>query len=275
MKANFESIYTAADPRPYFTELAALDYQISAHAGRLFGRFADHLHARGLPVVRIADLCCSYGVNATVMKHRRDFAEIVDHYTTPLVAELDDEQMVALDRKFYGETAARAPWIEVVGIDVAAPAVAYAERVGMIDVGITADLESGDATPEVVDALGGVALVAVSGGIGYISERTIGRVLDVAAPGAWFAALCLRWVDATSVVADLERRGLVVERLDGVTFRQRRFADDTERDFARNETERLGLDPFPDDGYHHSDLYLARPALDVDLPLGELVDPAR
>ncbi len=124
----------------------------------------------------------------------------------------------------------------------------------MIDVGITASSKTGDAAPEVVDALGDVALLAVSGGIGYISERTIGRVLDAAAPDAWVAAWCLRWVDATSVVADLERRGLVVERLDGVTFRQRRFADDTERDFARDETERLGSTPFPDDGYHHSDL---------------------
>lgn len=271
MKADFESIYTAADPRPYFTELAPLDYQIPAHAGRVFGRFADHLHERGLPVVRIADLCCSYGVNATVMKHRRDFGEIVAHYTDPAVAGLDDDEMVALDRAYYGETATAAPWIEVVGMDSAAPAVAYAERVGMIDVGLAADLESDDPAPDVVDALRGVSLVAVSGGIGYISERTIGRVLDAASPGAWFAALCLRWVDVSSVVADLEGRGLVVERLDGVTFRQRRFADDTERDFARSETERLGLDQPPDDGYHHSDLYLARPAADVAPPLDELI----
>lgn len=271
MKADFESIYTAPDPRPYFTELAPLDYQIPAHAGQVFGRIADHLHERGVDPVRIADLCTSYGVNATVLKHRHDFADIVARYADPAIATLDHSELVERDRAFYAESAGRAPWVQVVGLDVAAPAVGYAERVGIVDVGIAADLESVDPDPATVDALRDVTLVAVSGGIGYISERTIGRVLDAARPGAWVVALCLRWVDASGVIADLERRGLVVERLDGVTFRQRRFADDGERDFARSETERLGLPPAPDDGYHHSDLFLARPPADLDPPLPTLL----
>ena len=37
--------------------------------------------------------------------------------------------------------------------------------------------------------------MTVTGGIGYITERTVGRVLDAAHDTPWVAALCRRWVD--------------------------------------------------------------------------------
>ncbi|HEV2068544.1 MAG TPA: hypothetical protein VGR26_01980 [Acidimicrobiales bacterium] len=76
-KADFDDIYTSQDPRRYYRTLASYDYEIPVHSGTVFGQlgrsFADG------PLPRIVDLCCSYGVNATVLKYDLAFDEIVDH----------------------------------------------------------------------------------------------------------------------------------------------------------------------------------------------------
>jgi hypothetical protein len=103
-KANFDHIYTAPDPRPYFQTLDGLDYQIPAHGASLFSAVAEHVaEVRDRDTVRIADLCCSYGINAAVMKHEPTFDEIVAHYTTDDCQALDRDDLLARDRAFFEE----------------------------------------------------------------------------------------------------------------------------------------------------------------------------
>jgi hypothetical protein len=120
-----------------------------------------------------------------------------------------------------------------------------------------------------------VDLVTVTGGIGYITERTIGRVLDAAPTTPWLAALCLRWIDFDPVAEAATDRNLVVRRLDGVSFPQRRFADDDERDYVLEELDRLGVsaEGHESDGYHHAELYVLHPEDEpLSTPLRQLVE---
>lgn len=264
-KADFSSIYSAPDPRAYYATLSELEYQIPDHGGRLFSQLAEHLATeRELDRVRVADLCCSYGVNAAVMKHGFSFAELADHYTSDKVAELDVDELLEFDREWYAANSAPLE-MSILGLDVSQPAVDYAIEVGLLDAGAAEDLETADPSLQLATELGTVDLITVTGGIGYITESTIGRVLDATPDHAWIAALSLRWIDFEPVAAEAERHGLVVERLEGETFPQRRFADGNERRHALEQLARFDEQITPGEaaGYHEASLYLLRPPADA------------
>jgi hypothetical protein len=71
----------------------------------------------------------------------------------------------------------------------------------------------------------------------------------------------------------------VTEQLDGVTFPQRRFTSDEERDYALGELEARGIDAAgrEADGSYHVNIFLSRPVDDaaerpIDDVLGDLPD---
>lgn len=276
-KANFDDIYTAPDPRPYFQTLGALDYRIPAHGSAVFAAVAEQVaQVRDRDTVRIADLCCSYGINAAALKHDASFDEIVEHYTAEECEDLDRHALLARDRAFFG-TADNQPAIEVVGIDASAPAVSYAIDAGFLDAGAAENLEAHEPSPALVDLLEPTDLVTVTGGIGYITERTIGRVLDAGPTQPWLAAMCLRWIDFDPIAEAAQDRDMVVHHLEGVTFPQRRFADDHEQHHVLEELDRIGVDPsgVETDGYHHAELYVVHPADEaLPAPLQEIIPAA-
>ncbi|MEX2659021.1 MAG: hypothetical protein WD232_04945 [Acidimicrobiales bacterium] len=271
-KSNFDKIYTEPDPRAYYETLGGLGYEIPAHSATLFGQVAS-IVGNGHPA-KVVDLCCSYGVNSAMLKYDVGFDEVLSHYIDPACRDLGREELLCRDRGWLAERASvDAP--VVVGVDASAPAIDYACEAGLLDGGMAEDLEVAEPSDALTAELADVDLISVSGGIGYITERTIDRVLD-RAESPWVAALCLRWVDFGPIVDAAARHGLVTERLDDTTFPQRRFADDAERDHVLAELEEMGIEPDgrEAEGWHHTDFYLLRPAEDVDAaPLAELVVP--
>lgn len=277
-KASFDDIYDRPDPRAYVRGLSALEYQTPEHARRVFGVLVDAARRRADQPVAIADLACSYGINAALLNHDLTLEEFYDRYRTDEVADWSPERLADADREFYA--ARRRPdAVRTVGIDTAANAIAYALAVGVLDGGGSEDLEAHEPGPALRSELADVGLVTVTGGIGYITAATFDRLLGAVATGTvpWVAAFTLRWIDMRPIADALARHGLVLERFDGKTFRQRRFADETERDWVLGELERLGRDPdgAETDGYHHTELFLARTHAEADaVPLEKLLAPA-
>ena len=272
-KADFDQIYTAEDPRHYYRELGGYDYQIPAHSGAVFGQLARAF--TDAPAPRVVDLCCSYGVNATVLNHDLAFEEIIERYGDPSIEHLDRDELLALDRTWYASRRRDEP-ARVCGLDISEAAIAYATESGLLDAGYAEDLEVDDPSPAFAEELRQADLVTVSGGIGYITERTVDRVLGEAT-NPRLAVLCLRWIDFAPVVDVGAAHGLVTERLDEATFPQRRFANDEEREHVESELKRLGIDPGgrEAEGYHHTDLYVLRPQSEVrERPLATVLDPA-
>jgi hypothetical protein len=271
-KADFEELYEQPDPRAYYRGLGALGYEVPEH-GRLV--FDDVI--RALPVERptIVDLCCSYGVNAALMKHDLQLDELYDHYCAEDLAGLSSDALAAIDRDFYGNHRRDDAPI-VIGVDSAEPAVAYAERTGLLDAGFAENLEVAIPSADLLAASSDADLITVTGGVGYITERTFDRLMDNTERDTppWVASLCLRTVSYDPVATSLAGHGLVTEQLEDVTFPQRQFADMDERDTALERLATLGIDPAGRDseGSYHVDVYVSRPAEEAEmLPIADLL----
>ena len=280
-KTNFDLVYNLEDPREYFNTLGAFEYCVPRHGQRIFrelaGTLSDRKRGDGLNVV---DVCCSYGINAALLKHDTTLDELYARYGSEEVVALSGEELVEADAAFYAERRTEmAP--EVVGVDVATNAVSYGVHSGLLDEGFAENLEENEPTGALGRAVAGADLVTVTGGVGYVSERTFGRLLDRATDGPegrvpWVAAFALRWVSYGEISEVLSGYGLVTEKLNGHTFTQRRFTGDEERDYVLGELTNMGVDPTgkEDEGWYHADFYLSRPADEAaEKPVEELLAP--
>jgi hypothetical protein len=271
-KACFDELYVQPDPRAYYKGLGSLGYEIPQHGQRVFQRVLDAL---GISQPVAIDLCCSYGVNAALLKHDLDLDDLYRHYGTEQLAEVLPETLVEIDRRYFA--ARRRDHVPyVVGVDSATPAVEYAERVGLLDVGLAENLEVTEPSPDLRVAAAHADLITVTGGVGYITERTFDRLLGCVEGAVlpWVASLCLRTVSYEPVAECLAGHGLVTEQLAGVTFPQRRFDSAEERDFALEQLALLGVDPTgkESEGWYHVDVYLSRPADEAAAaPLAEVL----
>jgi hypothetical protein len=273
-KSDFTDIYTRPDPRAYFGELIGLEYQIPQRARpvveAVLGAAEQTVDDRA-----VLDLCCSYGINAALLRHRVDLDDIAARATDPELADLPPDELIAADRRFYAERL-RRPDLTVLGLDASAPAIDYARRAGLVADGWAADLEAADPSPELAAGVAGTGLVVCTGGVGYIGHRTFRRLLEAMDdPGdVWLVVFVLRVFDYADVTAALAEFGLVTERVEGTTFVQRRCADEAEFHAAVADVTRRGLDPTgrEAEGWYHADCFVTRPAAAAAAtPLPELL----
>lgn len=267
-KTDFSTIYGRPDPRAYFRALAPLQYQVPQHALPVIETVLAASGAR-----TVLDVCCSYGINAALLRHDVDLDTISARATDadPAVPPAD---LITSDRAFYAARV-RRPDLSVLGLDASAPAIDYARRTGLLADGWAEDLEAADPSPALAAGLRDVGLVVCTGGVGYVGHRTFERIAaSVGKPRElWLAVFALRVFGYDEIAAALSRHGLVTERLSGVTFPQRRFADRDEAEAALHDVAARGLDPTGKeaDGWYHADCWLTRPAEAAATPVAELL----
>lgn len=264
-KANFDDIYVQHDPREYYRVLYGLDYVIPDLAKDVFRQLVAALAAaRGRPV-RVLDLGCSYGVNAALLKYPLDIDRVASRYRDLEFADPDAGELSRLDRAYFDSWPQAE--VEVVGLDISAPAVRYAEKVGILDAGIVADLESRDLTEDERKLVADVDLVISTGCIGYVGEKTFSRLLSAFGDRKpWIASFVLRMFDFAPLEQLFDRAGLATEKMRGVTFVQRRFHSESECARALDELHARGLDTAgkEDEGLMHAEFFLSRPGEGAD-----------
>ena len=89
----------------------------------------------------------------------------------------------------------------------------------------------------------------------------------------WVATMPLRMVDYAPIAEVLSGYRLATEKLTTRTFQQRRFLDGRERDHVLQKLAESDIDPDGKEasGWYHSELYLSRPAEEVEkVPLQDL-----
>lgn len=280
-KANFDGVYDLPDPRGYFEALGSLDYRAPEHGRRVFSALLGAMREDG-NVPKVLDLCCSYGVNAALLKHDLTLDDLYARYASPDLAGLSAEDLARADAEFYASRKRELP-PEVIGTDVAGNALSYALRAGLLDGGSAENLEETEPSEALRRHTRGARLVTVTGGVGYVWERTFERMLscvmdspdgDANHKPPWVAAFAVRFVDYAPIADVLARRGLVTEKLSTRTFPQRRFENDAEREHVLRELAAAGIDPAgkEESGWYHADLYLSRPAEEVaEAPVNELL----
>jgi len=149
-KANFEFVYGLEDPREYFRTLGKFDYCIPQHGQRIFSslieaRREEGHNGQGERQTGVVDVCCSYGINATLLKHETTLNDLYARYGSEELAGLSGEELAGADAAFYKErTRQAAP--KVVGLDVSRNAVSYGIRSGVLDAGFAENLEENEAT---------------------------------------------------------------------------------------------------------------------------------
>lgn len=273
VKASFDHIYDLEDPRGYFGALGELDYLAPQHGSSVFSALLEEKASNGRPA-KILDLCCSYGVNAALLKHELSLEDLYSRYGSEELAGLSTDELVAADNEFYEDRRVESP-PEVVGVDVAGNAVSYALQASLLDAGFAENLEENEPSEALREATAGVDLLTVTGGIGYVWQSTFERVLSCfdADSTPWVATMPLRMVDYAPVAETLSEYGLATEKLTTRTFQQRRFLDDREREHVLRQLADADVDPGgkEDTGWYHSEFYLSRPVEEVErLPLRDL-----
>lgn len=275
-KANFDLIYDLEDPREYFNVLGEFDYSIPQHGYRLFSALLEARRDKvvGERPLRVVDVCCSYGVNAALLKYETTLDDLYARYGSEELSSLSSEELAVSDAAFYRERR-REKELEVVGLDVARNAVSYGIRSGILDDGFAENLEEDEPSDELCRAVSSVDLLSVTGGVGYISERTFERLLDCASGGQspWVATFALRWVSYEEISEALSVYGLVTEKLEGHTFTQRRFTGDEEREYVLDELAKMDVDTTgkEDEGWYYANFYLSRPAEEAEVPVEKLL----
>lgn len=272
-KAVFDDIYAMDDPRAYFSVLGNLDYMIPDVAEPVVRQIlAAKAQATGVQPT-VLDVGCSYGINAAVHRFPLTFGGLRHRYARREMRVISSETLVRLDRNFY------ASWPDVglarfIGLDISAPAINYATGVGLLEHGVVADLETGTLSAEGARIVRSADVIMSTGCIGYVTEKTFGKILDATDERPWIISFVLRLFPFDSLAATFAKYGLVTERLAGATFIQRRFRDAEEFESTLATLATLGVDAtgLESEGLFHADLILSRPEADARItPLEDIV----
>lgn len=261
-KASLDHIYTAPDPRAYFTTLRKLDYCIPQLAKPHFGRLIDARVAAARPgeAVTVIDIGCSYGINAVLLRCDATMDELYERYGGIDASAQTRDTLLARDRELVRRRT-RRPGVRFVGLDVSAPALAYARDSTFVDDTVHADLERGELTAGQRAQLAGAAVVISTGCIGYVTERTIGQVVE-AAGRPWMAHFVLRMYSFEPVARCLADAGYETILVNGV-FKQRMFTSPEEQAQVLDTLAGIGVDPrgLEADGWLYAQLFISQPPI--------------
>lgn len=239
-KACFDDIYRQADPREYFRVLYGLDYVIPQLAKDVFGQLVAQLEIlRGRPI-KVLDLGCSYGTNAALLRHPLSLDRLAQRYSDLAQSGCSPQDIVALDRNYFRSWPRQD--VSIVGLDASPPAIRYAREVGLLDDGLALDLEQTAPTAEFENMVRDVDLVISTGCVGYVGKKTFDAIAAAAKGSPWFASFVLRMYSFDEIEAAFDAKGYVTEKLNGVTFVQRRFASEAECKTTMAALEARGID---------------------------------
>ncbi len=274
-KANFDSIYERADPREYFRVLSGLDYVIPDLAQPVFRNLISALRDSLSRSVKVLDLGCSYGINAALAKYPLDTRRLAQRYVAAEIRSLSSETLIKLDRHYFRSWPISSD-TRFVGLDSSEAAAQYGLNAGLLDAAISTNLETGELTNRDRDVIRDVDLIISTGSVGYLTHASFRRILATYAPGhrPWVANFVLRMFPYDAIAHTMREFDLVTEKLDGVTFVQRRFHSEEEARATLEVLDAMGVDTTGKEaeGLLHAELYLSRPRAWVELaPLSGLV----
>ncbi len=258
-KIDLSAIYDRPDPRNYYQTLVNLGYQIPALAEPSFRDIIRKLReVRERSQIKLLDVGSSYGVNALLLNHDISLDQLFRLYSREATKGFSRSDLVARDRKFFAE-ARNDRDLAVIGLDVAGEALDYAQEVGVIEAGVSTNLERRPPSIREKQFLSGTDIVISTGAIGYVGVPTFSRILECVETAPWFALLALRMFPFNEIAALLRSQGYVVYRERNRTYRQRKFASVDEKRQVLARLASLNIDPsgLEADGWYYAELYFA------------------
>jgi SAM-dependent methyltransferase len=268
-KVSLDHIYTQPDPRAYFSVLRPLGYCVPQLAKPYFAKLIkEYRDSQHIAAPKVLDIGCSYGINAALLKYDATMDELYARYDDEKSEPQSEPEsegeiraaLLARDRELSRSRRPAQP-IRFVGLDTSGSALSYALEAGFLDDAVHADLEHDELAPRQRDQLAGTDLVISTGCLGYVTERTLTRVIE--AQGGrrpWMAHFMLRMFPFDPVDRALSGLGYRTARVDGV-FKQRQFASPEEQTLVLDSMSAAGVDArgLEAEGWLYAQLYLSRP----------------
>ena len=274
VREEYEQVYAEPDPRAYFRVLHGLDYRIPELARTVFRDIIQAAAESRAEKPKVFDLGCGFGINAALLRYPIDMNRLAHRYRDLDAGDLTPERVMELDRNYFASWPAKID-IDYVGLDLSSMTTAYAKSVDLLDHAIAGDLETEDLSPEDQAAVAGTNCIISTGCASYAGIATFEKIFDAAGKTPpWLAFFVLR-TEAIDVVREyMIERGLQVDKLEGVTFVQRRYHSAGEWTQALLTLETLGIDTEGKeaDGLMHAELFIARPPAEAEAyPIEQIV----
>src|ERR671932_1424272 len=97
-KADFDLVYGLEDPRGYFGAFAKHGYCIPQHGQRVFSKLIETRREKGSNGLgnrrtRVVDVCCSYGINAALLKHETTLSDLYKRYGSGALSGLSSKEL--------------------------------------------------------------------------------------------------------------------------------------------------------------------------------------
>jgi hypothetical protein len=260
-KVSLDHIYTQPDPRSYFSVLHPLGYCVPQQAKPYFAKLIkEYRESKHVAVPKVLDIGCSYGINAALLKYDATMDELYARYCGEGREGESREALLARDREL-SRSRRPAQRIRFVGLDSSDSALSYALEAGFLDDTVHADLEAHEPTARQRAQFAGTDLVISTGCLGYVTERTLTRV--VRAQGGrrpWMAHFVLRMFPFDPVERALDELGYRTTHVEEA-FKQRRFASPEEQTLVLDRMSAAGVDArgMEAEGWLYAQLYLSRP----------------
>lgn len=280
-KRSFDDVYTQPTPHAYLQKMGSIGYQIGEQARSYCAALADLLHEAnpGWPN-QILDVGCSYGMGSAFVKYGCSFEELASFYRSR--APEDYESCATAMRAWLNVIRPKVD-ATVVGMDISENALKFAFDSGLIDCGITRNLEEEDLSADEQAWVESCNLLVCTGAIGYVGSPTFDRILahlgkgrnDRSGPVAVMTVL--RMFDPSDVRESFEKAGWAFQRVDNIRLPQRAFADADEQADVTDVIRRRGLDPegWESLGVMYADLYVAAHPEFVDTATEKLLEVGR
>ncbi|WP_327323151.1 class I SAM-dependent methyltransferase [Streptomyces sp. NBC_01210] len=260
-KVSLDHIYTQPDPRSYFRLLRPLGYCVPQQAKPYFAKLIkEYRESQHVTVPKVLDIGCSYGINAALLKYDATMDELYARYDDKGREGESREALLARDRELSRSRRPAQP-IRFVGLDTSGSALSYALEAGFLDDAVHADLEDHEPTPRQRAQFAGTDLVISTGCLGYVTERTLGRVIEAQGTHRpWMAHFVLRMFPFDPVERALAGLGYRTIRVEEV-FKQRRFASSQEQALVLERMSAAGVDArgLEAEGWMYAQLFLSRP----------------
>ena len=281
-KASFNDIYNAPTPHAYLAKMTRLGYRIGDYATPFFSRAIDHAQRRNGPLgsPTILDVGCSYGIGSALVLHQTNYDSLSAFFTSEETESVD----ACIARTTQWLSRRRPTDAKCIGLDQAKNAVAFAKAVGLVEQGITKNLEDGETlSDEESTHIQRCNLLFSTGVIGYVGPKTLSPVLaqlGEATPenvGPLIVTTILRMFDPSPIITCFQEHGFRFERLWHPPLPQRNFesTEEQQQTLALLKQRRVNTDELESTGQLYADIYVgARPADFVEFTaalIGEVI----
>ena len=166
-KHRYDDLYDSESPIPYCQAMLEVSYRQDDYFKSSLVELSSFIRDMNLgDRVRILDVCSGYGINALYLRTGIEGASIFQ-----TLAKAD----FCISDRVQGVLPTRT--VNIIGLDIALPALRFAERTGLHDASISTNLEMADISAEQSKLIKNLDVLISTGSSSYITHKTFERVL--------------------------------------------------------------------------------------------------